>query len=268
MITSTENPQVKNIIRLAKKARERKRQNVFLAEGIRMFQEIPARQRVSTYVSESFLQKDQSREMCRQVLQDVSYEMVSDAVFARMSDTQTPQGILCIARRPAYELQDLLEQKNPCLLVLEDMQDPGNLGTIFRTGEGAGITGIIMNQNCVDWSAPKTVRSTMGSIFRVPFYITQNLQETLEVLKSKQIMLYAAAARTDTGSVYDAMDYRNGTAFLIGNEGNGLNDETAAMADAGLWIPMEGGLESLNAAMAAGILMYEVNRQRRQHDSS
>lgn len=113
---------------------------------------------------------------------------------------------------------------------------------------------------CVDLFAPKTVRSTMGSICRVPFYMTQDLPDTLRRLKEQKIPLYAA--HLSGSEYYDALDYRGAAAFLIGSEGNGLTEETAAQADQYLKIPMHGRLESLNAAMVAGILMYEVNRQR------
>ncbi len=255
MITSTANRQVKNIIQLMQKAKERQSRNVFLAEGIRLFQEIPEENLQNVYVSESFLLKKENREK----LNDINYETVSDAVFRRISDTQTPQGILCIVRRPEYELCDMIKGNKTLLLVLEGIQDPGNLGTMFRTGEGAGVTGIILN-SCVDLFSPKTVRSTMGSICRVPFYITRDLPETLRILKEQGIPLYAAHLKGQKN--YDEFDYRGAAAFLIGSEANGLTDQTAQQADVCFRIPMCGKLESLNAAIAAGILMYEANRQR------
>ena len=120
---------------------------------------------------------------------------------------------------------------------------------------------MILSKESVDIYNPKTIRSTMGSIFRVPFYITEDLHGTLGQLQEKGIRVYAAHLE---GSVcYDEPDYTGGTAFLIGNEGNGLTAETAKLADTYIRIPMGGQLESLNAAMAAGILMYEASRQRR-----
>ena len=166
-----------------------------------------------------------------------------------------------MVQMPKYSLDDLLKKKAPTLLVLEDIQDPGNLGTMFRTGEGAGIDGIIMTKETVDLFHPKTVRSTMGSIYRMPFYITDQLQETLACLHDRGVCTYAAHLKGTKS--YDAFDYTKPTAFLIGNEGNGLTDAIADQAKEYLRIPMEGQLESLNAAMAAGILMYEAYRQRR-----
>ncbi|MCI9020285.1 MAG: RNA methyltransferase [Eubacterium sp.] len=255
MITSTANQQVKHIMQLAKKAEERRKENVFLAEGVRIFEEMPKERLRGVYVSESFLKKDGHIKL----LEGSAYETVSDAVFRKMSDTKTPQGILCIVEKPQYELGALLKG-NAFLLVLEGIRDPGNLGMMLRTAEGAGVTGVIAC-GCADLHAPKTVRATMGSICRVPFYETGDLEKTLRILKEQGVVLYAAHLQGRNN--YDELDYRGAAAFLIGSEAHGLADGTAAQADVYLKIPMCGQLESLNAAMAAGILMYEAARQRR-----
>lgn len=178
-----------------------------------------------------------------------------------MSDTSTPQGILCVMKRKQYTPDDLLQAANPLLMLLEDIQDPGNLGTILRTGEGAGIDGVIMSRDTADIYNPKTIRSTMGSIYRVPFLYVSSLSDMIAELKQKKITVYAAHLKGKQW--YDQADYSGGSAFLIGNEGNGLKEETAALADSYIKIPMGGKVESLNAAMASGILMYEASRQRR-----
>lgn len=244
-------------MRLTKKPDERRKQGIFLVEGVRMYEEAPPEQITEVWVSQSFLKKEENQNR----LAGRDYREVSDDIFKQISDTQTPQGILCMVRRPRYELSDLTDAGPAHLLLLEDIRDPGNLGTMFRTAEGAGATGIIMNQTCADLFSPKTIRSTMGSVFRVPFYITEDLRAVVRELKQKKITVYAA--HLNGNKCYDTFDYREGCGFLIGNEGAGLKEETAALADEYLRIPMEGSLESLNAAMAAGILMYEVNRQRR-----
>jgi TrmH family RNA methyltransferase len=147
-------------------------------------------------------------------------------------------------------------------LVLDGVQDPGNLGTMLRTGEGAGVTGVIMNRQTVDLFNPKTIRSTMGSLYRVPFFVAEDLTETLRQLKEEGVKLYAAHL---SGTIsYDEPDYTGPCGFLIGNEGNGLSEETAREADTYIRIPMEGRVESLNAAISAGLLLYECNRQRRK----
>lgn len=177
-----------------------------------------------------------------------------------MSDTRTPQGILTVLNRPVYEMKDLLRGDCPLLLLLEDIQDPGNLGTMVRTGEGAGITGVIMSSQTVDIYNPKTIRATMGSVYRVPFLYVEDLGETVRFLQKNNIHVYAAHLQ---GRIYySSLSFRESTAFLIGNEGNGLRRETAMLADSYLKIPMEGEVESLNAAIAASLLVYEAHRQR------
>ena len=151
--------------------------------------------------------------------------------------------------------------KTPLMLVLENLQDPGNLGTMMRTAEGAGVTGVLLSRGCVDIYNPKTIRSTMGSIYRVPFLYTDDLLADMDKLHEKGIRTYAAHLKGK--GYYDEESYQGPTAFLIGNEGNGLSDELSDKAKQYIKIPMEGQLESLNAAVAAAILMYEASRQRR-----
>lgn len=257
MITSASNPRMKQVIQLNKKSKTRYQERVFVAEGIKMCLEAPRGQIQQMYVSESFLAEEKNR----QRIQDYSYEVVSDTVFSRISETKTPQGILCLVQMPEYGLEELLRQ-SPHLLILENIQDPGNLGTMIRAGEGAGVTGVIMDRTTVDMFNPKTIRSTMGSLFRVPFYVAADLQETLSELKERGIALYAACL--DGERLYDEPNYTSPCGFLIGNEANGLSDRTAALADVRISIPMEGQVESLNAAVASALLMYEASRQRRQ----
>lgn len=256
MITSTSNQQMKNLSLLMKKAKIRNEQGIFIVEGRKMAEEIPVGWLEKTYVSESFLKENEA------FLADWEYEVVSDSVFKAVSDTQTPQGILCLVKKPEYKLEQLLAGDSTHLLILESIQDPGNLGTMLRTGEGAGISGVIMNQTTVDLFNPKTIRSTMGSIYRVPFYVAKDLKETIKDLQKQGISVYAAHLK---GTLcYDEPDYKKPSAFMIGNEGNGLSDEIAACADTYIKIPMQGQVESLNAAISATLLMYETNRQRRQ----
>lgn len=255
MITSTSNPQIKNLILLGKKSKARKEQGVFLVEGRKMFQEAPKEWLTDIYVSESFEAENQM------ILQEMEYEVLTEHVMKAASDTQTPQGILCVMKQPRWELCDILKKKEPCVLLLESIQDPGNLGTMVRTGEGAGIDGIIVNNSTVDIFNPKTIRSTMGSIYRVPVYMAADFSEVIGELKQRGMFVYAGHLKG--GVSYDEPDYRKSTGFLIGNEGNGLSEETSKLSDAYIRIPMEGKVESLNAAIAATLLMYEINRQRR-----
>lgn len=256
MITSTANPQVKRLQQLVKKAKAREEAGVYLVEGVKMYQEAPRDEIEKVYISESLFQ-----EKGQAFVSGFPTEILDNRVFAAVSDTKTPQGILCVMKRHNYQLMDMLQEDNPHLLLLEQLQDPGNLGTIMRTAEGAGVDGVILNKTCVDLYNPKTIRSTMGSIYRMPFLYVDDLKEVLPLLAKRGIRTYAAHLQGK--HCYDQENYTGGCAFLIGNEGNGLSEELSSRADVWIRIPMEGKLESLNAAVAAAILVYEVCRQRR-----
>ena len=189
------------------------------------------------------------------------YEVVKDDVFARMCDTQTPQGVLTLLRTPRYEAEDIRRERG-LYVVLENLQDPGNLGTVLRTSEAAGVDGVILTKGCVDITSPKVIRSTMGSIYRMPFVLVEDVAEAAALLRGWGVSLYAAHLKGKAS--YEEEDYLQGTAFLIGNEGNGLTDEAAGEADHLIRIPMAGRAESLNAAVAAAVLAYEAARQRRR----
>ena len=268
MITSTSNARVKGLVNLIKKKKARDADNVYVVEGIRMFKEVPIEELKEVYVSESFYKKE--RDVVEEVLKGsgIKPELLADMVYAHISDTKSPQGILCVVRRKEYTLERIMgasemrmDKNTMHMIVLEHLQDPGNLGTIFRTAEAAGVTGIIMDRECVDIYNPKTIRSTMGAIYRVPFVYVENLHKAINKLKEKEIRVYAAHLEDSVD--YDEPDYTKGCAFLIGNEGNGLMKETADLADSYIKIPMAGQVESLNAAVAATVLMFEVSRQRR-----
>lgn len=256
MITAASNSRIKRLVQLNQKSKLRRTEDVFLAEGVKMFLEAPRKQLQEVYVSESFLEKCS----CREHLEEVGYEVVSDSVFSKISDTCTPQGVLCVLKQFHYNIEEMLRDKAPLFLLLENIQDPGNLGTMLRTGEGAGVSGIIMSRDTVDLYNPKVIRSTMGSIYRVPFYYADDFAAAVHQVQQAGVSVYAAHLRGKNS--YACQDYTKGTAFLIGNEGNGLREETAELADCYIRIPMEGKVESLNAAVASSILMYEAHRQR------
>ena len=257
MITSTANQQVKQLIQLNKKAKFRSERDVFVVEGPKMFGEAPKERIEKAYLSESCFEKQYGGQQDR-LPAGIACEVVQDSVFKAMCDTQTPQGVLCLVKQYHYTLEELLKKERPLFLVLENLQDPGNLGTIMRTAEGAGVTGVILSKGSVDIYNPKTIRSTMGSIYRVPFLYAEDLQQVLELLREKGVRSYAAHLQgTET---YDREDYTGGTAFLVGNESNGLSQELVSCSDCYIRIPMEGQLESLNAGVAASILMYEAYR--------
>lgn len=259
LISSTSNPQIKNLALLQKKAKARKEQGLFVVEGIKMFEEARASGLlVKAYMSESFYQE---RAMIQEFFTGLLYEVVTDAVFNQVTDTMTPQGIMGTVQTPVYTLSRICEKSDAFVLLLEDIRDPGNLGTIIRTAEGAGVSGIILNRSCADVLQPKVVRSTMGSIYRVPYYEAEDLAGIITKLKTEGFELYAAHL---SGLSYDTKGgFLGKCGLLIGNEAGGLSEKVAALADKLIKIPMAGKVESLNAAIAAAILMYEAARQRR-----
>ena len=262
MITSVHNKCIKETAALLAKKKERDRRGLFVVEGGKMFGEAPAELISRVYIAQS-AEKDMYAQYGEK-LSGLSCEIVTDEVFARMSDTVTPQGILCLVRQQHYNIEEILrerEEKQLLFIILEDIQDPGNLGTIFRTAEAAGADGVIMSSRTADLYNPKTIRSTMGAVFRVPFIYTEDITSVIKRMRERGTAVYAAHLGAER--FYDAFDYRQSTAFLIGNEANGLQDETAGCADALIGIPMEGSVESLNAAVASSILLYEAYRQRR-----
>ena len=269
MISSTSNSRIKKLVTLNKKAKFRREEGAFIVEGEKMFLEAPKEWIKEVYISETFLNKckNSTDKNLKEAVYKTGFEVLTDEVFQKVSDTQTPQGILCVLSMPQYALKEYiknwrLDKKNvPLILLLEDLQDPGNLGTIFRTGEGAGVSGIIMTGQTVDLFNPKTIRSTMGSIYRVPFFTVEELDSTIQTLKQSGVAVYAAYLENSMD--YDLLNYTQPTAFVIGNESNGLRRTTADKATQYIKIPMAGQVESLNAAVAASILMYEAARQKK-----
>lgn len=260
MINSTSNKQVKRVANLRDKAKARREEGVYVAEGLRMCREYKPDDVEILYITESFGKQEENKKWLR----GFKFEIVTDEVMHYMADTKTPQGVLAVAKQKKCTMEDILKKTSTpkLIMILENIQDPGNLGTIIRTGEGAGVTGVILSKTSVDVFNPKVIRSTMGSVYRVPvLYVDSIEEEVLPMLKTHGITTYAAHLKGENN--YDQEDYGKGTAFFIGNEGNGLSDELTACADTLIKIPMAGQVESLNAAMASGILMYEAARQRR-----
>ncbi|MCI1304712.1 MAG: RNA methyltransferase [Lachnospiraceae bacterium] len=259
MITSSSSAKLKMIQQLNTKAKARRESGCFVLEGRKLFEETPDSLRRGVFMSESFARENP--EMAEAILNDTCAEVVSDRLFSSVCDTKTPQGILTVAAIPRWNFEDLTAgARAPLVMVLENVQDPGNVGTIIRTGEGAGVTGILLGEGCADIYSPKVIRATMGSIFRVPAVRERDLAGALRRLGERGVRSYAA--HLNGTNEYTEEHYKTGTAFLIGSEGNGLSAGLTEEADCLIRIPMEGRVESLNASVAASLLMYEARRQR------
>lgn len=265
MITSASNPKIKRLVQLMKKGRSRREAGCFVTEGIRMVLEAPADRLAEVYISETFSKNQADASAARRAAKAAGcqVEILPDKLFKEISDTQTPQGIMAVVRFNGRTWRQIIDQgvkRNGVFLILESLQDPGNLGTILRTGEGAGVDGVILNKTSVDPYMPKAVRSTMGALYRVPIAIAEDLHEVTAYMKSKNIKVCAAHLKGKK-NFFEA-DLGGACCFMIGNEGAGLTDEIAADASEYLLIPMEGQVESLNAGVAASLMMYEAKRQR------
>ncbi len=191
--------------------------------------------------------------------------LLAEDVFNGAVDTQHPQGIAALLVPPIWKMESLLPAKSACdkaplLLVAAGLQDPGNLGTLVRSAEAFGATAVLTTPGTVSEWNPKALRASAGSVFRVPVVEIDAVH--LVALKSQGIRLIAAVAPdSDSDSVFDA-DLTKSCALMIGNEGAGLSPELLALADARITIPMPGRVESLNAAVAGSLLLYEASRQR------
>ena len=266
MIKSLSNERVRKVVSYIQKSKARKESNVFVIEGMKMLREAPVLQVREAYVTEKFL--DGASEEDKEILWRYGAETVTDEVMKKMADTRTPQGVLAVVSMYQYSEEEVLDGykemgiEKPLLLILENIQDPGNLGTMLRSSEGAGVTGVILSKGSADVYNPKVIRSTMGSIFRMPFMYVDNLPAFVEKLSERGIKTYAAHLKGKRN--YDKFDYTKPTAFLIGHEGNGLSKETADAASEYVLIPMKGQVESMNAATSAAILTFEASRQRRK----
>ena len=277
IISSKDNKRIKYIRSLLEKGNIRKKNHQFVVEGIKLVDEALEygkvlevvcaeslyNELISGDLSGNRLLAENDKNITNYVKKGSSLLVVSDTVFKSMSETKTPQGILAVAEIPDYRLLDrgFLEQAYTetgkiKLLVLEDTADPGNLGTIMRTAEAAGVTGVIMGKGTVDIFNPKVVRSTMGSIFRLPFAYVEDLKETIKELKKQGISFYATHLKGEKS--YKDIKYSDRSAILVGNEARGLSYDVADLADTYVLIPMQGKVESLNAAVAAALMMYEV----------
>lgn len=256
MITSLTNSKIKHVVQLTTSAKARREERLYIVEGERMVREIPVDEIVECYVSEGFVAYD-----C--IPDGVQYETVSEAVFKKMSDTMTPQGVLCVVRFSDRSIDDFMsEHKDGILrlLVLESVQDPGNLGTMIRTAEGAGFDGIIADGKTADVYNPKVTRATMGSMFRMPVIYIDDLHEILGMLQQDGVKLCGTHLKGTKS--YMSAEYGDRVAVIIGNEGRGMTDATSDMCDLLVKIPMSGKVESLNASVAAALMMYEVNKSR------
>ncbi len=254
-IESSANPYYKYLKSLSRKS-VRDKEGVFLAEGERFLSELPPDWETECLVfSAAYAEKGLERWAGRAPKTVV----LGKGLFESLSDTQTPQGVLAVCRQRTYRLEDVLSVPDGLFLLAENLQDPGNLGTIIRTADAAGASAVLLSRGSVDLYNPKVLRSTMGSCFHIPVLQNLELYDMIEACRSRSIPVYAADL---AGESPYATNLRHSAAILIGNEAAGLSEQARAWADGRLTLPMPGRAESLNAAVAASVLLYEALRQR------
>lgn len=246
-ITSLKNPKV-IAWKSLKDKKGREEHHAFLVEGDKMVREALAS---GLTVQAVLIREDLTREYLPLDHLPVPYVLPAH-VFNAVCDTKTPQGIAAVVRmetRPA---------SGPRLLALDGVQDPGNVGTIVRTADAAGFDGVLFSRECADLFSPKVLRATMGSVFRLGFSFPASLPEALEELKKKGYSVLSS--QLDGDPFYERSGIAPSFVLVVGNEGNGISDAVKAAATHRLCLPMRGGAESLNAAVAAGIMMYDLTR--------
>lgn len=259
MITSRSNAQVKYVRRLLAERRFRYEEEAFVVEGTRWVRELAGGQVAprALYATPAWTETEEGTELLLRL--DTAPTLVDESVMAAMSDTETAPGVLAVLpliHRP-------LPAAPALLLILDAIGNPGNLGTILRTAAAAGADGVLLGPGSVDPYNPKVVRGSMGAILRLPVW-----QENWEVIGrlAAGLDVWLAAARD--GVAYTAVDWKRPAAVLVGSEAQGAGAQAERLATGRVTIPMRGATESLNAAMAAGILLFEAARQRGEDQSS
>jgi TrmH family RNA methyltransferase len=254
IITSSSNKIVKQIRALReKKGRDLAR--AFLVEGAKFVAEIgPDWEILRVVMSESHA----AGVNCVRPPLGCAPIIVTDRIFAALSDTTTPQGVMAVVAQREFGFGDVVKGERPLVFVLEEINDPGNLGTILRSCYGLGADGVILSESCADIFGPKTIRASAGAVFHMPF-VVMDAKEAINALKTRGVAVYAASPAADK-SVYE-LDLQKPAAFILGNEHKGLKPETAALADCGVKIPIYS--ESLNVSAACAILAYEALKQRK-----
>lgn len=250
-ITSKDNGNIKEILSLQKSSKYRREQGVFILEGVRLCEDaldnsfMPVKVFFSTSATEKYT------ELLDKFLNGNAVYEISDSLFNKISDTVSPQGVLCIFKIPELS-NDNINGKGK-YIVLENIQDPSNLGAISRTAEAFGISGLILS-GCCDPYSSKSLRASMGALLRIPLFFTDDM---FNLFKMHGLKSFASVVTSDAVSISD-INFGKGCAVIIGNEGNGISPETKEKSELLFTIPMSGKAESLNAAVAASIIIWEM----------
>ena len=259
MITAKDNDKVKYTKSLLK-SKNRNKESKFIIEGYRILTlAIECNAKIDyVFVNEDFEKKTEHVEFL-EILKskNINTYKTTNKIFNELVDTESTQGILAVVKFNQRSIEENLKDEHRFVVILDRIQDPGNMGTIIRTADAAGVDAIIALKGCVDIYNPKVIRSTMGSIFDMNI-IHATQEEAVRLLKLKNFDI--VSSYLDTDNYYDKVEYNYKTALVIGNEANGINDELVSKSDVLVKIPIYGKAESLNAAISSAILMYEIKK--------
>ena len=259
MITAKDNDKVKYTKSLLK-SKNRNKESKFIIEGYRILTlAIECNAKIDyVFINEDFERKTEYVEFL-EILKskNINTYKTTNKIFNELVDTESTQGILAVVKFNQRTIQENLKDEHRFVVILDRIQDPGNMGTIIRTADAAGVDAIIALKGCVDIYNPKVIRSTMGSIFDMNI-IHATQEEAVRLLKLKNFDI--VSSYLDTDNYYDKVEYNYKTALVIGNEAYGINDELVSKSDVLVKIPIYGKAESLNAAISSAILMYEIKK--------
>ncbi|HBG23067.1 MAG TPA: RNA methyltransferase [Peptococcaceae bacterium] len=257
----------KQAVRFARDLQKRKHRHDtkhFFIEGINFVEDALLNRAEIRYllVSDKLCQKEKGKGVMELAQsRGVPFFCVQENALARLADTETPQGILAVCKMPVWDEEQVIQGQDALLVALDGVQDPGNLGTMIRTGAGIGVNGFFLGEGTVDLYNSKVLRSTMGTTFQVPAFHRVQLIPFIKRLKSMGFKTVAADPRAEIKH-YGA-DFRKGPlVVIIGNESRGISPELLKAVDLRVSIPLAEGVESLNAAVAAALVLYEIFRQR------
>ena len=248
--------------------KERERRGEFIAEGVRLTEEAAKADWPLLFclATEEALDDPRVQSIVASLeARDCPVYLTSPAAYKKASATDTPQGILLVMKKTTVALPSLKTEEPPLLAIMDRIQDPGNAGTILRTADAAGCTGVVAMDGTVDLFSDKTVRSAMGSLFHLPIVTQATYDELFSYLESRRISCFASALDKTATPFYSA-DYRKPSAIVFGNEGSGVSPEILDSLPH-IYIPMAGRTESLNVAASAAVILYEAFRQRQMPDS-
>jgi len=255
-LSSRENPEIKRLASLLSSRREREEAGLFVVEGMRIALDAAEAGLTAetAFFSESFWQR--RPEECGRIAAVADrVVLLEDSLAQRIGDTKTPQGVFALCRRPAPDLSAFDGAGR--YVVLSSLQDPGNVGTVIRTACALGLSGVVLSADCPDVYSPKVLRSTMGGVFTLPVWVADDLPAAIARLRQGGGAV-AAAALTETARPISRRAMQGVRSVVIGNEGNGLAPGVIACCDRSIILPMARPGQSLNAAVAAAIFMWEL----------